>query len=317
MVQSATGSAQSYAQLIGDVFQPMEFGAWGHDVSIAARFVSRGDDWLRSTRGSVRHDGPIRGRRGLPGIADQGRDQYLLVTAKSGEISYSQYGCTAVVGSGAMVLLDAGAPYEFERRAGGELTCHQLSGVALREAMRDPRTVCAMPLRADGGLGFSLRALLDSAWDEAPKLSGHERRALVQAVGGLLDAIGGNDVLSADTAVRGALSPYDRARDHIVRHIADPTLDARSVAAAIGVSISHLHASMQRRGTSVGRTIRAIRLDRCAALLRAPEAAEMRISDLAYCWGFADAAHFSRCFRGRFGCSPSTYRDERASTLAD
>jgi AraC-like DNA-binding protein len=32
------------------------------------------------------------------------------------------------------------------------------------------------------------------------------------------------------------------------------------------------------------------------------------VTDIAFSWGFNDAAHFSRAFRARFGCSPRALR---------
>jgi AraC-like DNA-binding protein len=34
------------------------------------------------------------------------------------------------------------------------------------------------------------------------------------------------------------------------------------------------------------------------------------ITEIAFGWGFSDAAHFSRIFRARFGCAPRELRAE-------
>nr|WP_291557272.1 helix-turn-helix domain-containing protein [Comamonas sp. SCN 65-56] len=43
-----------------------------------------------------------------------------------------------------------------------------------------------------------------------------------------------------------------------------------------------------------------------------PRASARSVSEIAFAWGFNDAAHFSRAFKNRFGCSP---RDMRARAL--
>jgi AraC family transcriptional regulator, positive regulator of tynA and feaB len=48
------------------------------------------------------------------------------------------------------------------------------------------------------------------------------------------------------------------------------------------------------------------RLLRCAKDLGA--AVDVRISDVAFRWGFGDISHFNRSFRQRFGFSPREYR---------
>jgi len=39
-----------------------------------------------------------------------------------------------------------------------------------------------------------------------------------------------------------------------------------------------------------------------------PGLAASSVSRIAFSWGFNDAAHFSRAFRARFGCSPRELR---------
>ncbi|HUS32841.1 MAG TPA: helix-turn-helix domain-containing protein [Kofleriaceae bacterium] len=97
-----------------------------------------------------------------------------------------------------------------------------------------------------------------------------------------------------------------RAIRYIEAHLADSQLAPPSIAEGLGVSIRYLHLLFEE-SESVGATILARRLDRCRAALA--DAAERRsISEIAFAWGFNDAAHFSRTFRSRFGMSP---RDAR------
>ncbi len=56
------------------------------------------------------------------------------------------------------------------------------------------------------------------------------------------------------------------------------------------------------------------RLLRCHRELLKPAAGT--ISDVAFRWGFSDAAHFSRAFKAQFGPSPRQLRRQAAETLA-
>jgi AraC-like DNA-binding protein len=38
----------------------------------------------------------------------------------------------------------------------------------------------------------------------------------------------------------------------------------------------------------------------------------LRVSDVAYACGFNEISYFNRCFRRRFGASPSQYRNGKA-----
>jgi len=62
------------------------------------------------------------------------------------------------------------------------------------------------------------------------------------------------------------------------------------------------------------RSIWSQRLDACERVLRDPRSAGRTITDIAYAFGFSDAAHFSRSFQRRFGAAPSAYR-KRASAV--
>ena len=50
------------------------------------------------------------------------------------------------------------------------------------------------------------------------------------------------------------------------------------------------------------------RLRHCREDLVSTELRRRSISEIAYSWGFRDAAHFSRMFRHRFGETPSALR---------
>lgn len=50
----------------------------------------------------------------------------------------------------------------------------------------------------------------------------------------------------------------------------------------------------------------------CAGHLQALRSAGRPVGEIAYGRGFSDAAHFSRAFRERFGCSPREWRQRIA-----
>ena len=62
------------------------------------------------------------------------------------------------------------------------------------------------------------------------------------------------------------------------------------------------------------RWIRTSRLERCRDDLRDPALAHQTILAIASRWGLPGAQHFSRAFRGTYGCSPREYR--RGARLA-
>jgi AraC-like DNA-binding protein len=104
-----------------------------------------------------------------------------------------------------------------------------------------------------------------------------------------------------------------RAKTLVKTRLAAFDLDPEQVASAMGLSRSALYRLFEETGGVAG-YIREQRLRRCFSELVRTQSSSMQVAAIAYRWGFSDAAHFSRLFKARFGCSPSEARD--AATFA-
>jgi AraC-like DNA-binding protein len=101
---------------------------------------------------------------------------------------------------------------------------------------------------------------------------------------------------------RGQIKALIRAR------LADPELSVSQIAQALRLSPSTLHRAWAGEACSLSDFIWSQRLDAARRDLCDPACAARTVSDIAFSWGFNDAAHFSRAFRARFGCSPKELR---------
>lgn len=110
------------------------------------------------------------------------------------------------------------------------------------------------------------------------------------------------------TARRDALRAT--VRRYIRLHLRDPRLCPESIARAHAISVRTLHALFENTGESVAAFVRRSRLARCRADLERPDSAT--ITEIAFRWGFTDAAHFSNVFKREYGHSP---RDARRAAL--
>lgn len=82
--------------------------------------------------------------------------------------------------------------------------------------------------------------------------------------------------------------------------------DVTQMAAVIGVSDAQLRRLCARAlGASPRQILCNLRLQSAAVLLRNPS---MRVKEIQARVGIADASHFCRDFRDRFGVSPTEYR---------
>ncbi|MFE4517775.1 helix-turn-helix domain-containing protein [Kitasatospora sp. NPDC056783] len=101
---------------------------------------------------------------------------------------------------------------------------------------------------------------------------------------------------------------------HVDRHLKDPELGPKTIAAAHGISVRSLHKIFEGEGTTVSRLIQRRRLQASAEDLTREDGGDSTVSGVAQRWGFTDPAHFSRLFRASYGISPSRWRDTRGGT---
>lgn len=122
---------------------------------------------------------------------------------------------------------------------------------------------------------------------------------------------------------RGGSAPQVPPTIHTSRNVQDPRvrravlfmeqtpaapIDARRIAAALGISRRHLNRIfLAETGLSVAAFARILRLERADQLVRETVSS---LTEIAADCGFADAAHFSRSFRDQFHVSPSMARQQ-------
>ncbi|MCA9876140.1 MAG: helix-turn-helix transcriptional regulator, partial [Thermomicrobiales bacterium] len=103
-------------------------------------------------------------------------------------------------------------------------------------------------------------------------------------------------------AVRRAVAV---AQAYVREHYRQP-LTAAEVAAAAGVSASHLHRGFRAEtGTTLVAYVHGLRLAAAAELLRDTDETVLAV---AHEVGFASQSHLTRLFTRQFGCPPGRYR---------
>jgi AraC-like DNA-binding protein len=90
------------------------------------------------------------------------------------------------------------------------------------------------------------------------------------------------------------------------RRFAEPDFSAQKLAAAAGLSERYVNELLYEAGASFTTRLNELRLRKAAELLA--RAGQGRISDIAFNCGFNDLSYFNRCFRRRFGLTPTAAR---------
>ncbi|UTW50226.1 helix-turn-helix domain-containing protein [bacterium SCSIO 12827] len=147
-----------------------------------------------------------------------------------------------------------------------------------------------------------LFSMSDGLTEESAALSVEPTLALMaSALNGSAD-----DVENA--AAAAAASLLHRTKTEIERNLASPDLSVSTLCSAVGLSRAGLYRLFAPYG-GVRAYIQDRRLRRAAADLVSPSQQQKYVYDIAFNWGFASEAHFSRAFKARFGMSPKDARD--------
>ena len=174
-----------------------------------------------------------------------------------------------------------------------------------------------------------------AALETLPSLQGSATaRLLVRYMNALAAELPGLDAAAAPTAAGAALEllraavepvlPSSRTatraamRAEVTRyirtHLPEPELGPVSIARACAISVRTLHSLFEDAEASVAGLVRTERLARCLEDLRRPNSGS--VTEIAFRWGFCDAAHFSRVFKREYGATPSEIRHTALSAVS-
>jgi acetamidase/formamidase/AraC-like DNA-binding protein len=169
-----------------------------------------------------------------------------------------------------------------------------------------PQGFAGLFARTLDSAGQSLDAFADAEWD-----------AVAQSLADLLFAL--TQQLAAPVAESGSATKaaiLNRICQIIERNLEDGELTPVRIAQTEGISERYLQKLFEGSGDNFTHYVRERRLQRAWADLANPAEAHHTISEIAYRYGFADSAHFSRTFRHRFGLSPREFRQQEAERIA-
>lgn len=244
-------------------------------------------------------------------IADDRCRHMMLVVQLSGRAVISQGDADTEIAANDLAIIDTYRP--FACRFSG--TNRQLAAYipAAELTVRSPANRFARPIRWTGRAGIgglarsTLMAMARSAdrYDENDAI--HAREMLVGLVAHMVEG-----ERTPRVTANGPL-PSRRVRTFIDAHLADPELGPAHIAAGCGISVRRLHRSFANAEWSVCELIRRRRLAKCREDLLDPAKDALSITQIAFRWGFNDAAHFSRSFRNMYDQSPRDARRQLAA----
>ena len=261
---------------------------------------------------SVVNSGPQKVMR-TPGHISRSGDDYFLVSIQArGRGVVRQDGRDAVLAAGDFALYDSTRPYELLFDDSFEQIVLKLPGERLRSELHDTEALTATTVSGREGAGHLLLGMIRTLREDIDALQPASALAVANGVQSILVA-GLQTLPAARSPGLSSLTAYHLARvkRRIDEQLADPSLSVGSLAAELGVSSSHIHRVFKSEPLTPSQYIWERRLEACSRDLLDPRLAGRPVADIAYGRGFNDAAHFSRTFRERFGCSPREWRQQR------
>jgi AraC-like DNA-binding protein len=165
-------------------------------------------------------------------------------------------------------------------------------GIQFARVEADPQEIAGRSYEQIQGLWLSI--LLDGeGMMQATGL------AVIEFLVATLATDGGTRTRGGADGARAAL--LHRILQRMETTLGNPDLSIVTLARDVGISPRYLRRLFAADQMSFAATLKARRLERCRADLTSPLHAQLGISEIAFRWGFNDAAHFSRSFRERYG----------------
>jgi len=96
--------------------------------------------------------------------------------------------------------------------------------------------------------------------------------------------------------------------EEIAAHACEPDFRLQMVARKVGVTDRYVRKLLAETGKSFSECKLELRLNRAFQLLSDPACAHRSVTEISLVSGFSDVSHFNRCFRERFGATPTAAR---------
>jgi AraC-like DNA-binding protein len=238
-------------------------------------------------------------------------DDYFIVSIQTqGNAIISQDGRDAVLSPGDFALYDSTRPYRLHFDTDFQEIVLKLRRDELRNLVRDPEKLTAMTVCGRAGAGHLLINMIKTLWEDFDALQPASAAAVANGVLDILTA-GLHTLPVCNKPQLSSLAAYHLARikQRIDERLRDPLLSMGAIAAELGLSVGHIHRLFKNEALTPAQYMWNRRLEACGRDLIDRRYAHQSVAEIAFRWGFNDAAHFSRAFRDRFGMSPRDWRN--------
>jgi len=252
---------------------------------------------------------PHRVERGQAMIEKDDRDLLKLVVQQQGRAIFAQSSREVMLEAGQWALYDTRRPYSVTNLTRVRQLVLLVPRAELGLKGGEVGRLTARGFGGNAGVDRIVPAYFERLFSEINEVQFSSRAELGSiAVHLLRMALSEFDTKLDVSSLRETLR--FQIQDFVQQNLTNPELDVEAIANRFRCSKRHIHAVFSDDGTTITQFIWRNRLERIRDDLGDARLASRSITEIAYRWGFNNAAHFSKSFKAQFGVPPSLYRSQ-------
>lgn len=245
--------------------------------------------------------------------ADARNELPLSCNFGGGTILSQQLGREMALKKGEMGLYATGDPGAWYPQLGACVKNVMVPRDALGELIPNPDDQVMRKMNPESPatrlLQFYLELVFEpNGMEDDPALTTHVSRTVTDLVALALGASRDAAEVAQARGVRAAR--LQLVLSSIKSNYDDPQFTAHTLAANLGLSLRYIQVLLNETGATFSERVLELRLQKARRMLSDARNNTMKISDIAYACGFNEVSYFYRCFRRRFGASPTQYRQD-------
>jgi len=243
--------------------------------------------------------------------ADGSHDFALQVNFENPPSLIRQRGQELELTQGSMAFIAKGEVSEEEFVSLGGAAAMSIPRALLSELIQSPDDLVMRHIDPDAPTSRFLKDYMAFLFQRDdfghdPALTDHIGRTLADLLALALGASRDAAELAAFRGLRAAQLQLILA--DIDAGFSNPKFSARDLSVRLGLSQRSIQNLLSETGRPFSERVLELRLQKARKMLSDPQCGRMKVGEIAFASGFADAPHFNRCFRRRFGTSPTQYR---------
>jgi AraC-like DNA-binding protein len=237
-----------------------------------------------------------------PERSDQ--DAYFAVLLLSGRYRLEQHGRMVCLLPGDMAIYDATQPHYIDCADNFSKLIFAIPRSTLITRFARPDACTALRIDGTQGIGAVTSNFLRTLSANLDQLDQHELATTSESALNLISLALASIKPTKLKHSRSQAMTLTRIKGYIAQNLSVSDLDTCMIAQAVGISPRYINVLFAQENQSLMRYVLQQRLDHCYRDIANQKQNGLKISSIAFRWGFNDLSHFSRVFRQRYGMSP-------------